>query len=41
MGYRVRIKVGKRVLFSHSYPSKMKALKASKNTRGAKGVVKS
>lgn len=41
MGWRVRIKAGKRILFSHSYPSKLKAERAAKKTRGARGVVKS
>lgn len=41
MGWRVRIKVGKRLLFSRSYPSKAKALSAMHRTRGAKGIVKS
>jgi hypothetical protein len=41
MGWRVKVKVGKRILFSHSYPSKMKAFKASKKMRGARGIIKS
>jgi hypothetical protein len=41
MGYRVKVKVGKRTLYSKSYPSHEKALKASHRMRGAKGVIKS
>ena len=41
MGYRVKVKVGKRELYSRSYPTKKKAERAKKRTRGAKGIVKS
>lgn len=41
MGYRIKIKVGKRTLYSRSYSSKPKAKRAAKRTRGARGVVKS
>jgi len=41
MGWRVKVKVGKRILYSHSYPSREKALRAKPRTRGGVGVVKS
>lgn len=41
MGYRVKIKVGKRTLYSRSYGSQKKAKAAAKRTRGARGVIKS
>ena len=41
MGYRVKVKVGKRTLYTHSYSSERKAKAAKKRTRGARGVVRS
>jgi hypothetical protein len=41
MGYRVKIRVGKRTLFSRSHSSMKKAKAAAKRTRGARGIVKS
>lgn len=41
MGYRVKLRIGKRILYSHSYPSIAKAKKASRRMRGSIGVVKS
>jgi hypothetical protein len=41
MGWRVKVKVGKRTLYSHSYSSEAKAKRAKKRIRGARGVVKS
>ena len=39
MGYRLEIKVGNRIVYSHSYPT-MKAANAAKGgTRGATGKV--
>ena len=41
MGYRVKLKIGKRTVYSHSYPTEKKAQAAKKRMRGAKGIVKS
>jgi len=41
MGYRVKIKVGKRTLYSRSYATKKKAESACKRLRGGKSIVKS
>jgi len=41
MGFRIKVRVGKRILYTHSYPSERKAKAARKRTRGARGVVKS
>lgn len=41
MGYRVKVKVGKRTLYSRSYSSERKAKAAKRRTKGAKGIVKS
>lgn len=41
MGYRVKVKVGKRTLYSRSYGSQKKAKAAAKRIRGSRGVVRS
>lgn len=39
MGYRLEIKVGKRMVYSHSYPSHAAAKRAASYTRGATGKI--
>jgi|GEM_PF-2405911 hypothetical protein len=39
MGYRLELKVGNRIVYSHSYPSEKKAKAAIGRTRGATGKV--
>lgn len=41
MGWRVKVKVGDRILYSKSYSSEEKARKAKRRTRGGQGVVRS
>jgi len=41
LGYRVKLQVGKRILFSKSYPTKEKAERAKDRMRGAIRVIRS